>query len=180
MATSHPYLKPSKFFVTRMKKIFLLIALLYVLTGFSQRKFIGTYKDHFGSELVLNKNSTFEYSWKSDSYKSWSVGTWTVLNDTLRLFNVPIYDTLTIQTNNARRDSLVFSEDYLPQRINRAIYEGYQVSAIVQNRKPFPPNFFYKKKMLFEIAANGQLVTDLIYLPSIKGKVTPQYFKQPW
>ena len=144
--------------VERMKiSAIVVIFLLLPLELFAQSKYVGEYYDHFGSNLKLKPDTTFEHTWRFDLSSSWTKGTWKVSNDTIYLNIKPVYDTLLVKNNGSVVDSLVLSLDSKAESISMEEYAIGTVTSGGQNRHTIPTKLYYSRNKLIEVDEHGKL-----------------------
>ena len=131
---------------------------------YSQNKNLGTYKDVFGNKIELLENNKFRHTGHFDLAASWTVGTWIVNKDTLKLQIIKVYDTLKVfnKNQNVYKDSLVLAEDEIPKRVTEVENAIKTLSSGGQNK--ISPNtiFFIRKKKLIIVNQIGKLQTKKI------------------
>ena len=155
-----------------LKILLALSAALYIDLAFSQENnanLIGSYQDHFGSSIIINKDSTFKYRWNFDLASSWSNGKWAIKNDTVYFKTVLVYDTLRINS----KDNLVLAEDEKPKRIFGVTYISAQLTSGGQNRMPCPAKLLFRGGELLMLTNSGKIdlnrrkvFSDLYFPPS--------------
>jgi hypothetical protein len=167
-----------------MIKTYVTIIFSLILTISSSGQVIktGKYHNFFSSELTLNPDSTYYYSYHFDLSSSWSSGKWAINSDTVYFTNIPIFDTVNYNDSignfkPSSGDSLILSMDQISERIS----SGSAITSLIcsggQNRSPNPVKLFYKKEKLFEVGLNGKLITKRIYCPFRQKKFKPYYIK---
>jgi hypothetical protein len=138
-----------------MKQILSILALLVCLSSHGQ-KVVGQYQDHFGQALILNPDSSFEFTWHLDLEGSWNKGKWSLYKDTLTLSTALLYDTLrTSLLSGQTHDSLVVSKDHKADVIT-TLYPGY-ITTGWQNRIPPPLKLYYNRNRLYRVLNSGSL-----------------------
>lgn len=159
-------------------KIFLLLILLALSTSLPAQDGIpGRYRDYFGSRLYLHADSTFEYTRNLHLSSSWTKGRWKLTNKVICLEMIPIWDTLTVaEPGKLPTDSLVLSEDDMPERISLSEHTGMLLSSGGQNRFPYPRKLLWKKGRLYKIE-NGKVIYRKQKGFSTKKKWATWYFK---
>ena len=136
----------------RMKRI-LVILLITNLKSFGQ-DLPRHYKDYFGNDLTLFKDSTFINKWRYDLTVIWEAGYWKRSNDTIYFTPRHIFDTV----NCKNRDSLILSFDNKPNRISCEEFStriGYSSS---QRDTLIPFKLFDKEDKLYIVKRNGKLL----------------------
>ena len=169
-----------KFKANRMRQTLITIIFSFTLIPFvSGQSIIGKYHDYFGSKLHLDSDSTFTYTWNFDLSSSWSKGKWSVLNDTVYLNYVPIYDSVTYfdSTLNRQVDTLILSSDINSERISLNEFIGNVISGGGQNRKPCPNKLYYMRNRLYAIGWNGKLEKKRVFSTLRQKKYKPYYIK---
>jgi hypothetical protein len=142
-----------------MKNLMTTILLFLSLSLFAQKNNVGRYRDHFGSRIGLNADSTFKYSWRFDLSYSWTKGTWSLKDDTVYFRMIPTYDTINYKNNDGTSaDKLILSVDETPERLTSEQYAGMGLSSGGQNIQGYPDKLFYKKGRLYKVY-KGQLIT---------------------
>ena len=134
-----------------------IILLLLLLSMNQQINIVGKYKDHFGSQIVLNSDSTFHWSYLMDGVYFWAKGNWELNYDTLYLNPIPIYDTLRI---SGFKDTLVKAFNEIP----RLRIEDYFDSLIWANdflcpQQDVERKLYYKDNKLIKFDKEGNLIT---------------------
>jgi hypothetical protein len=166
------------------KIIFILIVLAThetILQG--QNNVFGTYRDNFGSKLILNSDSTYKYTHSFDLSSSWSIGKWSLRKDTIIFSNTVIYDTITTHCysiNGEMRTSrtnpkLTLSIDEKSDAISDLDDALTQISGGGQNRYPQPMKLFFENNKLYEINKNGKPNRK-----RIKGLMTQKKFESSY
>lgn len=158
-----------------------ILAIIYLLTISSnliaQSKIVGSYQNYFGSQIQINPDSTFKYTWHFDLNYSWTRGTWSLKGDTVYLNIVPVYDTLQYtKDNGAIKDSLILSLDGIPKRILPQPNDSAVLYSGGQNIMPPPNKLVFKRNRLYSVK-NGKLVRKKERRLWVKGKWIPWYFK---
>ena len=124
----------------------------------AQDKIVGRYRDYFGNRIQLNADNTFKFTWNFDLASSWTKGTWLLKNDTVFFHMVPTYDTLRYTSrNNLIVDTLIFSDDEIPERITPIQSAATALSSGGQNRMTYPDKLLFRKERLYKIQ-KGNLV----------------------
>jgi hypothetical protein len=151
-----------------------------IFSSYGQKDVSGKYHNYFSSELILNTDSSYYYSYHFDLCSSWSSGKWTYKNDTILLMYIPVYDTLMYydSTNNKTIDTLVLSNDSKTNQISFNEWLLNELSSGGQNRVSNPTRLLYRKTRLYEIQENGQLKDKKIYCPFRQKKFEAYYIKQ--
>lgn len=161
-------------------------SLFFSLILLAQNEKSGSYKDHFGSELILNKDFSFDYKWHFDLVHSWTNGTWNIINDTIYLTAIPIFDTLRYidSANKILSDSLILSIDKKAESVlvpSNKKQKGIPIAMVAftggQNSHPFPQKLFYERGRLFEINNEGKLITQKMPAILTNNFFDPWYFK---
>jgi hypothetical protein len=138
-------------------KIFPILFLIVLrLPAIVQPGVAGHYRDHFGSEIEFNPDSSFHYLWRFDLQASWTRGTYTVRHDTIYLTTIPVYDTVQVNHGNQLADSLVLSAEGHPKRVS--LSERAAFCCVSQNSLPSPKLLYYRKGRLYEIDKQGKLI----------------------
>jgi len=142
-----------------MKKfvIFFLLALSIQLNA--QNKFAGYYEDYFGSSIKINGDSTFNYKWSFDIASSWSNGTWKVIDNTIYLTLVPVFDTLTYkdEKRNTIIDTLVPAMTEKPRKITAEDFRVEELCSGGQNKVKAPQKLCYRKGKLMGFTKREKL-----------------------
>jgi hypothetical protein len=166
-----------------MKKSFLVIIIFtHLYSAFSQA-ISGNYYNYFGSKLSLFPDSSYKYIYRFDLSSSWSTGKWKVLNDTIYLVNMPIYDTLigvdTLWKSKhfnlyatKKINELYLSSDENPERISLSESIMSSISGGGQNRVSYPAKLVNKRGKLFKLDKTGRIETK-----KVKGFATKKKFK---
>jgi hypothetical protein len=140
----------------------------------------GKYHDFFGSELILNQDSTYYYTYHFDLSSSWSIGKWSANKDTIYLKNIPIYDNLTYydSVNNTTVDKKVLSGDEKSEQIsiNEAVIN--EISGGGQNRYLNPIKLLSRKQKLFKINMDGHIMNRKVYCQFRQKRFAQFYVKQ--
>ena len=148
----------------------ILIFLLFSSLGVSaQSGLYGRYLDELGSELTLNPDSTFAYTYHFDMIGSWTIGTYRVVNDTIFFEEVPVFDTLQIKNSADQKDSLVLSDDREPKRITMDHFINRPLLSGAQGRFPHPNLLIWRKNKLYTVDQKGKIKTRKTRYPA-KGK----------
>ena len=94
-----------------MKKIIQVLILFCFFSVNAQDTIIGEYYNYFGSELKLNPDSTFNYTFRFDMCSSWTNGRYKVKKHTIYFEFIPVYDTLRFDWDGGKfkSDTLVLS-----------------------------------------------------------------------
>lgn len=141
-----------------MKFLLTAFILTFSLNLYAQDKVTGRYRDYFGSRLQINADNTFKYTWNFDLSASWTKGTWTQKGDTIYFHMTPVYDTLTHQRDNGvTADTLILSDDEIPERISREQGAATVLSSGGQNRMAHPEKLVFRKGRLYKVV-NGKLL----------------------
>lgn len=149
-------------------KIAILVAfLLSFIRTSAQDRISGSYYDHFGNKLHLNRDSTFLHEFHFDLVYSWASGKYSVRNDTVYLIVIPVFDTIRYNntTTNLITDSLILSTDQnsnigfdsadtYDNGIRKRIYIADIKS---QNTFPIPDRLLYRKQKLLFIKDDGKI-----------------------
>jgi hypothetical protein len=114
---------------------------------FSQKNFAGLYEDHFYSSIQFNTDSTFKYKWSFDLSSSWSNGVWSIKKNKIYLTIVPIYDTINIETEFGKKDSLILSRNEISERKKATLLDF--ISTYGQSIKKVPDVLKLKRGKLF-------------------------------
>jgi hypothetical protein len=172
-----------------MKKFFLIIIIFtHIYSAFSQ-EISGNYYNFFGSRLSLLPDSSYKYIFRFDLSSSWSTGKWKVLNDTIFLVNMPIYDTLigvdTIWKSKhfnlyttKQINELYLSTDENPERISLSESIMSSIYGGGQNRVPNPPKLVSKRGKLFKLDETGRLETKKVNGFTTRKKFKTYYIKE--
>jgi len=139
-----------------------LYLILFILLFFNieQKNIEGEYYNHFGSNLKINSDKTFIYTWNFDLASSWSKGKWKIKNDTVYFQTIPIYDTL---RRPNFKDSLVLSVNQKPELItDYSIIYIEALSSGGQNRQLMNSKLYFDGEKLIEIKENGKLNTKKV------------------
>jgi len=163
-----------------MKNVFTILFLLFLIQTNSQSQFVGKYKDYWEHELKLNSDSSFIYSLDVCKRFGWTIGTWSVKNDTIHLKQITLYDTIRFRNcdKKVRIDSLVVSRNLkskiilCPDSIDNT-YTG--VTQIIAN---FKTKFYKKRDRLYLIDEKGQLIKEEWYVLPSKERFPLYYFKE--
>jgi len=162
-------------------KILYLISLILILFSTKQKNNpVGEYENYFGSEININKDSTYNYSWHFDLSYSWIDGKWEMHGDTILLNPILVYDTLSFydSLSSCTTDSLFLSRDRKPNRITMKKFESDKSLSACQNCFSSPRKLFLKDEKLYDIDNKGK-----IRKAKRKGiignkKYQPYYFKK--
>ena len=82
-----------------MRQFLIFLLLLSTKSSYSQNNFTGNYQDYFESQLEINQDLTFKYSWNVDSSNGSTIGTWNIIEDTIILHADSFFDNLNIKKN---------------------------------------------------------------------------------
>lgn len=160
-----------------MKILTITVMLALPFNLFAQDNIVGRYRDYFGTRLYLNADSTFKYTWNFDGLSSWTKGTWTLRGHTVYFNMVPTYDTVGISKRSEPTvDSLILSEDEVPERFTQLQLAALPFSVGGQNRQTYPEKLVLKKGRLYKLR-NGKLVTKKQRGLGSSEKWEPWYFK---
>ena len=160
-----------------MKILTITLLLSFSLCLTAQDKVIGRYRDYFGNRIQLNADNTFKYTWNFDMSASWTKGTWSIKNDTVYFHMLPTYDTLShVNSNNFTVDTLILSDDEIPERITPIQSASIVLSSGGQNRMTYPDKLLFKKGRLYKIQ-NGNLIVKKQKGFWTSKKWDPWYFK---
>jgi len=171
-----------------MKKLIIILLVLAIqetlLQG--QNNVSGTYRNYFGSKLILNSDFTYKYTYAFDLFSSWSIGKWTLRKDTILLTNVVVFDTITTHciSENVekkfynKKPELIISLDEKPEAISDLDAGLGTLCSGGQNKYPQPIKLFYENNKLYEIRANGKLKRKKIKGFMSREKFDPYYFKE--
>jgi hypothetical protein len=142
----------------------------------AQDKIIGRYQDYFGNRIQFNADNTFSYTWNFHMFGSWTKGNWTLKGDTVYLHIVPTYDTLSQRNSvSIQSDSLILSDDEIPERFTKSQFEAKPFLSSGQNRMSYPDKLLFKKGRLYKIK-NGKLVIKKQKRFGASKKWNPWYF----
>lgn len=158
-----------------MKLVLIIFTLIINIQTYGQKN-TGKFQNYFGSNLAINGDSTFKYTWRFDLMSSWTNGIWRISNDTIYLQAISVFDTLRYEDKerNIISDSLVFSLDEKSEIINLEEFSIYEIISGEQNRQLIPDKLYYEKGKLFEIMENDELITK-----KVKGIWTSKEYA-PW
>ena len=160
-----------------MKILTISFLILLSLCLTAQDKVVGRYKDYFGNRIQLNADNTFKYTWNFDMSASWTKGIWVLKNDTVFFQMIPTFDTLMhTNSNKYRVDTLILSNDEIPERVILVRDVIFALSSGGQNRMAYPDKLFFKKGRLYKIQ-NVSLVTKKQKGFGSNKKCKPWYFK---
>ena len=155
----------------------IVLLLTFSFNLFGQSEVAGHYRNHFFCEIQLNADSTFEYNWYHDLYGRWTKGTWILKGDTVYLYIVPMYDTLSItKSNGMAADTLILSQYSIPRRITPQQLAEVTLGSVAQNGTWLPDKLVFKENKLYEVK-NGKLVTDKRVVIKKGSESDPWYFK---
>ena len=162
-----------------MKAVCAFFSILMILQAQAQDNILGRYKDYFGSDITLNADSTFAYSYHFDMAGTWTVGTYKVVNDTIYLTEVPIYDTLQF-VNKLKQpiDSLILSDDKKPDRITMDDFINKPFLSSAQDRMSHPLLLVWRKNRLYTLDRHGRLNARKMKAISNGKKYVPWYLKE--
>ena len=160
-------------FKLKMKYLNVLFLIFFINSLFAQNKVVGKYGDHFGNEIRLYNNLTFEYFSRSDSSLSWTYGTWENIKDTINFLPLSVFDSVLIN----RLNKIVLSiKKKSESQLFMPKLKTYRNSDF-QNKINISNKVFYRNKMLFELDEKGNLVIEKIYAPWIRNYLEPQFYK---
>lgn len=127
----------------------------------------GVYRSYGGVyELILKKDSTFEYNFRFDLEHRWTVGRWRLDGKNIELSVTPILDTVRpLNRPYAKCDSVILSTD---QRSNKGYdslfvetdrngiehYTGFSSSQDTSIKL----QYLYKRNRLFGVRKNGTVI----------------------
>lgn len=160
-------------------KILITTALLFLsLDLFAQTSIFGLYRDHFGSRIELNADSTFKYSWRFDLSYSWTKGKWSLKDDTLYFQMIPTYDTISSKNSDgSSADKLILSVDETPERLTLKQYAGIGLSSGGQNIQGYPDKLFLKKDRLYKVYKGRLIIKKRKGFWGTNKRWNPWYFK---
>lgn len=148
--------------------------LIFLFNSLSaQDSVTGKYRDHFGNEIRLYNNSTFECFSRSDSFVSWTCGTWDNINDTINFNPLPVFDSVLIH----RLNKMVLSIKKKSETQLFMTKLKISKNSDFQNKISMPGKVFYRNEMLFECDEKGDLLVEKVYAPWVGGFVTPQFYR---
>ena len=145
-----------------------------------QESVVGEYYNYFGSNLKINADSTFKYTWRFDLASSWTKGKWKVKNDTIFLEVIPVYDTLKYYSGGGKvlRDSLLLSLDEKSESITSEQFAMYSLTGGGQDKESIPKKLYYRNGRLFGIKENGDLRRKRVKGFMTNRKYVPWYIKK--
>ena len=159
-----------------MKSFFFILFLATLLSTLAQ--VTGSYSNSFGSRITLNADSTFKYKWNFDLASSWNTGKWQIMNDTIYLNPVIVYDTLKMNDKKyILRDSLVLSMDEKSETITENEYLSYLLVSGGQSRIAVPTKLLYHQNELFDFTKESKLLKKKVRIFMNSKKVVPWYRK---
>lgn len=162
---------------TTMKILTTIFLLTLSFSLFAQDKIVGYYRDYFGSQIQINADSTFKYTWHFDLSASWTKGTWSFKKDTLYFHMIPTYDTITDKNKDGTSaDKLILSVNDTSERLSSKQLADMGLPSGGQNFYPCPDKLFFKKGRLYGIQ-NGRLVVKKQKGFWTKKKWRPWFFK---
>jgi hypothetical protein len=162
---------------TTMKILTTIFLMTFSFCLFAQDKIVGHYRNYFGSQIQLNADRTFKYTWHFDLSGSWTRGTWSLENDTVYFHMIPTYDTISYKNNDGTlADKLILSVDETFERLTPEQYASMGLSCGGQNIQPYPDKLFSKRQKLFAIK-NHKLVKKKIKGFWTRKKWRPWFFK---
>lgn len=159
-----------------MKSLIILVFCFLAIVVKAQTNLFGHYKDKFGSQVTINSDSTFLYTWNFDLSSSWTKGTWMIYKDTLFFSMTPVYDTIKYfdKKINLTKDSLVISDNEKSEVITT---QNDLIASLLlsggQNRRGYPAKLYWKKERLYGFE-DGKILKR-----KIKGFRTNKMFV-PW
>ncbi|MBE9584538.1 hypothetical protein IM792_08775 [Mucilaginibacter sp. JRF] len=128
--------------------------LIYV-SSFAQThdKYVGNYSDESGQSITLRGDNTFGYSSQVHGSKSWAIGTWKTVSDTVYLNQTIIYDTVKtsaseyylIESNDTKRDVI------LKEHLGMTALGSNQITSKL-------PALYFKRGRLYIVAVDGRLI----------------------
>ena len=118
--------------------------------------------------------------WRFDLSASWTIGSWSVKNDTIYFAARTVYDTLRLfnQEMNSHIDTLVLSLDSKSTKITSVEFAMNEITSGGQNRYPMPSRLFFRNERLYEIDKYGRLIKKKIKGIWSNKKYNPWYFRQ--
>jgi len=166
-----------------MKRLLIIFFTIpFFLSSFGQDNVTGEYYDSFGCKLILNSDSTFEFTWHFDLAGSWSKGKWLIDKDTIILENIAVYDTViytdTISVNKIeKREELVLSADDSSEMISVTEAVLSSISGGGQNRKAPPDKLIYRRNRLYLLDKNGK-IDNKKHPTLLTGKKYKSYYRE--
>ena len=158
------------------KILFIFVILITLSTNISgQETYWGKYYNFFNAELTLNPDSSYFFVHENSKSSSWSSGQWKVNDDTILLYNLPVYDHLKYYDQEKKKefDLLILSDDTTSEDITRNIALGYELQNNGQNRIAHPLKLCLKKGKLYEIQSDGRINDKKIFCPGDRKKLNP-------
>ena len=153
------------------------------LTSFSvsaQGGIAAHYHTYFGESLDLSADSTFKYTWHFDLQASWTKGKYHIHRDTVFLTMIPVFDTLTLTDSHQKTtDSLILSDDELPERFAKDVFVSRVLSSGGQDRMPFSKILLYRKRRLYCIDVSGKLIEKKQKAIGNGKRYVPWFIKEP-
>jgi len=144
-----------------MKSFLSILTILIWYSCFSQSELFGLYERQ-DSKIWLNANYTFKFLYSVDMYRAWAKGTWSINGNKIYLKAIPVYDTITLTGINGNlNDSLIYSKDEMPARINDDGKRAWSLLQYEQNLVLCPTLLFQKRNKLF-VLENGKRQTRKI------------------
>ncbi|PWU04290.1 MAG: hypothetical protein C5B52_01650 [Bacteroidetes bacterium] len=153
----------------------------------AQKHLVGHYYNAFGTEIFLNSDSTFKFTYRICFEYTWSKGEWAMKNDTIYFHTNPIFDTISNippaifdKTNNTPPskalavDGLFLSINEAPEKFTWEQFKGMSLSTARQDSSLFPSKLYSKRQKLYMIR-NGKIVSKKIQGPGGK-KNWPTWF----
>ncbi len=159
-------------------KILSFIFFLFILfSSDSEDKFTGEYKNYFGSKIIINSDSSYNYTWRFGLTYSWINGKWTKIGDTILLAPVLIYDSLSYYDTlrNENIDTLVLSRDKHSTSISIEKHNGDFAISDCQNCYGSPRRLLYRNNRLYDINRDGS-ISDKEKTGLISNEKFPTYY----
>lgn len=110
----------------------------------------GSYRADSNTQITLESDSTFLFTFQNSNIISWDMGYWSANNDTLLLTVNNIYDTIMVldSLGSFVKDSLVLSQDMISNQSERLDLISQALSSGGENRFWCPTKFLIKRRKL--------------------------------
>ena len=129
-----------------MKILMAMLLLSLPFTSPAQSEVIGIYNNYSFSEIQLNTDNTFLFSWYHDLNGRWVKGKWAFKKDTVYFHKIPMYDTLsTINKNGNNVDTLLLAKYSKQRRLTAEMMSEITVGSTEQNGDFLPDTMLFKE-----------------------------------
>jgi hypothetical protein len=144
-----------------MKSLFITLFLFATFLGLqAQNKYSGEWHDYEASDITINVDGSFRFTFRFDLISSWANGTYKVNKDTLYFTWIPIFDTLRLfdSVKNTWVDSFIVSEGQIPKLLTKD--PGNLLASGGQSKYYLPKKLYYHKEVLYDFnVETGKMLT---------------------